>query len=87
MSIIKWEDANSLCDHLYELLVLTYLQGQILCCSDLAVFDEGGLRISQKDGAEYLWDRQRDVLQVIKHLIEKEDFIVKENNADKATPD
>ncbi len=48
MPIIQWEDTDTLCNGIYELLVLTYLQGLILFCGDLSVFDESGLKISQK---------------------------------------
>ena len=76
MPIIQWEDADALCSGIYELLVLTYLQGQILLEEDISVFEEDGLKISQKDGAAYLWDCQRDCLQKLKRLIEKEDLIM-----------
>ncbi len=84
MPIIQWEDTDTLCSGIYELLVLTYLQGQILFCADLSVFDENGLKISQKDGSEYLWECQRNYLQKLKSLIEKEDFIVKDDEPHQA---
>lgn len=79
MPIMQWEDMDALCGGIYELLVLTYLQGQILFCADMSVFDESGLKISQKDSVEYLWERQRVCLQKINCLIEKEEFIVKDD--------
>lgn len=79
MPIIKREDADALCDGIYELLVLTHLQGQLLFGDGVSVFDDDGLTISHENGLEYVWERQRDALQDLKRLIEKEEFLVKES--------
>lgn len=79
MPNIQWKDIDALCSGVYELLVLTYLQGQVLTEEEVSVFEEDGLKISKTDSATYLWERQRDCLQTLKRLIEKENLLLADN--------
>ncbi len=71
---VALDDLDGLCNGLYTLFVLTYLQGITLENHDFSLFEDEGVKISQNEALTYLWEQQYQTLTDLKLLIEKEAF-------------
>lgn len=71
---VTLDDLDVVCNGLYELFVLTYLQGVVLENTDFTVFEGEGVKISHASASAYLWEKQYQTLANLKQLIEKDGF-------------
>ena len=71
---VALDDLDGLCNGLYTMFVLTYLQGITLENSDFSLFEDEGVKISHNAALAYLWEQQYQTLTDLKLLIEKNEF-------------
>lgn len=71
---VTLDDLDFVCNGLYELFVLTHLQGVVLEKPDFVVFESDGVKISHTAAFSYLWEKQYQTLANLKLLIEKDGF-------------
>ncbi len=71
---IALNDLDGLCNDLYTMFVLTYLQGITLVNRDFSLFEDEGVKISHNAALTYLWEQQYQTLTDLKLLIEKDGF-------------
>ncbi len=71
---VSLTDLDTLCNGLYDLLVLTYLQKLALENTSWILFEDGGVKISHSAALAFLWEQQHQTLARLKLLIEEDTF-------------